>query len=123
IDLTVTFVDTLGIMRSGDTGSQLQVGLFSSGGVAPLQGAMNLNSGATFATGGAKNWQGFYGKDVTSGSGFVAARLPQTAANSSVQDLLFNNASSGVAFGSPLANVLASKASTTTFTQGSTNTF
>ena len=124
IDLTVTFVDTLGILRSGDAGSQLQVGLFNSGGVAPLQGQMNLNSGATFATGGAKGWQGFYGRDLTSGTGQIGARLPQTAASSSVQDLLFNNASSGVAFGSPVGNIIGTKSAVaTTLTQGTTNTF
>lgn len=124
IDLTVTFVDTLGILRSGDTGSQLQVGLFSSGGVAPLQGALNLNSGASFNSGGAKNWVGVYGKDVTAASGFIGVRLPQSAPNGSVQDLLFNNASANVAFGSPVAEQLASQPSVaTTLNQGTTNTF
>ena len=123
IDLTVTFVDTLGILRSGDTGSRLEIGLYNSGGVAPLQGALNLNSGAAFQTGGAKGWQGFLAQNTASISGnYVGVRNPQSAPNGSVQDLLFNNASQNVAFGNPLASVLANSTSATTLNQGTTNT-
>jgi hypothetical protein len=123
IDLTVTFVNTERVLTAGDAGSRLAIGLYNSGGVAPLQGQMLLNGGP-YATGGAKNWQGFLGQATTAGtSEYIGVRNPQTAANASVQDLLFNNATANVAFGSPLASILATSAATTTIATGSTNTF
>jgi hypothetical protein len=124
IDLTVTFVNTERVLTAGDAGSRLAIGLYNSGGVAPLQGQMNLNSGNSLALGGAKNWQGFLGQATTAGtSEYIGVRNPQTANSSSVQDLLFNNATANVAFSSPVASILASSAATTTIGTGTTNTF
>ncbi len=124
IDLTVTFVNTSHVLTAGDAGSRLDIGLYNSGGVAPLQGAMNLNSGSSFDSGGAAGWQGFYAEAQTaSAGGYVGVRLPQSAPNGSVQDLLFNNASSGVAFNNPPGEKLATTTGNATIAQGTTNTF
>jgi hypothetical protein len=123
IDLTVTFVNTSHVLTAGDTGSRLDIGLYSSGGVAPLQGAMNLNSGTSFDSGGAAGWQGMYAEARTATGASVGVRLPQSAPNGSVQDLLFNGASTGVAFGNPPGETLATSTSTASIGLGTTNTF
>ncbi len=123
VDLTVTYVDTLRILNSGDTSSQLDMGLFNSGLSGPQQGLTLYNS-VNSPTGGAKNWLGYSSKVIDTGTAQILARPAQTSATSAQnQELLFNNASSAQAYNSPTGLVVATKGSTlTTNAMGQTYT-
>ena len=84
-----------------------------------------LYNSTTSPTGGAQNWQGYAGSVFQGANSKVYARPKQTSATSAQnQELLFNAASSSQAYNSPQGGQLtgASKASTVSETQGSTNT-
>lgn len=103
----------------------LGLGLFNSGGVAPLSGLSNgqLASGlATFATGGVQNWRGYRTTLTTAstGPGFEA-RLAQTAANNTAQSLLIPGTSSSAPNVLSVGTVAAS-ADAAAFVDGQTYT-
>ena len=110
IDLEVVFINTSNIMSGLDTGnSSLLIGLFNSGGVAPNQGNIVLNTGNT--TGGTEDWIGYNARMLFSGSDQVYTRPAQTpnGSTSQNQDLMFNNASSSQAFNNPGATQIGSR--------------
>jgi hypothetical protein len=114
IQLTVIFTATANIMLTGNANSSLAIGLFNSGGVAPNQGVVALNTGNT--TGGSQNWTGLSSVVLeSSGSNKLLARSPQTAngTTSQNQDLLFNGASGSQTYNSPAATQVGSSKSDT----------
>ncbi len=113
ISLSVVFINTSNVLCGTDTGnSSILIGMFDSGGVAPNQGNIILNTGT--ATGGTQGWTGYAARMIWSGTAQVITRPAQTAngTTSQNQDLLFNNASSSQAFNSPGGTVIGSKGST-----------
>jgi hypothetical protein len=101
ITLTLVFTDTGNVLLAGaNTSSQIAIGLFNSGGSLPLTGAQ-LDAGSA-ATGGAAGYLGYIGRIFMNGNSSYLTRPAQSGgANSSDQDLIFNNASNGAAFGAP----------------------
>lgn len=121
VDLTLVFTDTLNVLLAGqNSSSQLTIGLYNSGGVLPLTGA-RLDA-AGFPTGGAAGYLGYIGRLMLNGNASIITRPVQSGgANSSDQDLLFNNAGGG-AFNSPTAAQIGTTTATgftTGLTQGS----
>jgi len=117
IDLNLVFTDTLNILLAGqNSSSQITIGLFNSGATLPLTGA-RLDA-AGFPTGGTAGYVGYIGRVMLNGNASVITRPVQSGgANSSDQDLLFNNAGGG-AFNSPTGASVGATA--TSFTGGLT---
>ena len=103
IALTVVFVDASNILGGVDTANAtLNVGLYNSGGVAPNQGHIVLNTGTS--SGGTEDWIGYIARIfLTPGNSSMLTRPAQTpnGTSSQNQDLLFSNASSSQAFNNP----------------------
>jgi hypothetical protein len=122
IDFILEFTDTYDV-TTGVSQNFLGIGLFNSGGVAPL--TTNENSGATgSATGGTQGWTGYFGQ--LAGFGATGAnssktwnRSAQTAAEGD-QTLLFESGSVTGGTGSPKATQLinGSAAGTLNLTNG-----
>ena len=125
IDLQITWVATSNVFSgAATTATQVALGLYNSGGSNPQQGTVLYNS-TTSPTGGAKSWEGYAGNAFQGSNSIVFARPQQTSATSAQnQELLFNAASGSQAYNSPQGGQLtgASKATTISETQGSTNT-
>jgi autotransporter-associated beta strand protein len=122
--ISVVFVNSNNILSGSDTAnSTINIGLFNSGGVAPNQGNITLNTGNT--TGGTQGWVGYIGRIFWSGNANILTRPAQTAngTTSQNQDALFSNASSTQAFNSPAGTGLGNTVSAVTLTNGSTYTF
>ena len=105
IKLTTTFT-------ASGLSNTLNVGLYNSGGSAPISGT-NLNNGqldddpGTFSTGGAEDWLGYAGRIPVEGSASVIFTRPaQTETSNEAQEVLFNNAGGG-AFDSPVGSNVA----------------
>lgn len=103
VNLTIVFNDTQNIFPAGSA-STLNVGLFNSGGSAPVTGVRLDASGS--GTGGAVGWNGYVGRIGGTGgaSTSIFTRAPQGAGitnpNQS-QDALFNGASGSSTFNNP----------------------
>jgi hypothetical protein len=132
IDVSMVFTNTAGILSgvNATANTTLNLGLFNSGGLAPVAGnlnnaGLNATAGSSFATGNTANWLGYSGKIVKgSGTAGIITRPLQNGAGtaSANQDLLFNNAGGG-AYNNPVgANVGTVSSSSTTLTAGSTYT-
>lgn len=120
ISLQLVFTDTSHVLLAGQNASaQLDIGLYNSGGVLPLTGS-RLDAG-TAATGGAAAYTGYISRFFLNGNANIINRPVQSGgANSSDQDLLFNNAGGG-AFNSPTATQIGTTTATgftTGLTQG-----
>jgi hypothetical protein len=118
IDMTITFTDTANILTSIEgANASLNVGLFNSGGVAPLLGQQ---LGPNIATsGGARGWNGYGAKIFASGAPQIFQRPPQTGPTN-LQDVLFDSQSNGGGFRSPSQSLVAQgSTATTTLTSGS----
>jgi hypothetical protein len=118
VDLNLVFTDTSNVLLSGqNASSQIDIGLFSSGGTLPLTG--NRLDLGTASTGGAAGYTGYIGRLYLNGNANIITRPAQSGGTlSSDQDLLFNNAGGG-AFFSPTGVQIGSTA-TTGFTTGLT---
>jgi len=125
VDLQITWVATSNVFSgAAGTATQVALGLYNSGGSAPQQGNVLFN-GTTSPTGGAQNWEGYYGNAFQGSNSKTVARPKQTSATSAQnQELLFGGASGTQAFNSPVGGQLTSgsKATTITETPGATNT-
>jgi hypothetical protein len=101
VELAITFTNTSGVCPGG--ASTLNIGLYNSGGVAPLSGGvlaisgLNGNSPSPYTNNGAQLWNGVVGLMNVGGNSQVNARPPQTGLGqtSANQDLLFNGAFTG----------------------------
>lgn len=123
IEVVATFVPTHVLTSASDN---FIVGLYNSGGSAPVSGLLNSglsNTLTNFATGGAKGWIGFNANLPISGTPRVLTRPAQTGANNTVQDVVVDSQSTSVGYSTP-AGVSASSitAFTTTWTNGLTYT-
>lgn len=100
INLTMTFTNSAGTLLAGGNKSVIDVGLFYSGGTAPLAGSLNaagLSTATTYAAGGCVGWQGYVASINYSGQASkIYTRPVQTGTTSANQDLLFSGAGSGL---------------------------
>jgi len=113
IDISVVFTNTGGSLLAGGTGSLLWIGLFNSGGSAPVPGALanaglTTTAGSPYATGNCANWQGYAAQISSGGTSRTYTRPLQNGPDttSANQELFGNNVGSG-AFKNPAATVLA----------------
>jgi pectin methylesterase-like acyl-CoA thioesterase len=100
INLTFPFTNSAGTLLAGGSGSVIDVGLFNSGGNAPLAGSLNgagLSGSTTYALGNCQNWQGYVASiNYNGASSSVYTRPVQTGTTSANQDLLFSGAGTGL---------------------------
>ncbi|HEY1716956.1 MAG TPA: hypothetical protein VGH42_01530 [Verrucomicrobiae bacterium] len=125
VDVTITFKDSSNVLlTSGNINSQMDIGLYYSGGVSPSQGG-NLSAG-TAATGGANGYVGYVGRIFLNGNANVITRPVQSGAgnNSSDQDLLFDGGSGNATYANPTGTSVGTTGSQslTGLTQGNTYT-
>jgi autotransporter-associated beta strand protein len=97
IELTYTFTDKYPIFQNGSaTSTALFLGLFNSGGVAPLYGTVLQNGGVYTSSqtsadlGGTKDWVGYSAQDYYGNGWRLYARPAQTTLNNLNQNLLYN---------------------------------
>jgi len=125
LELVATFIPTYVVTNSGDN---LIVGLFNSNTSAPVAGlgTSGLSSTlTTFASGGAKGWEGYNANiPLTGASVRMLTRAAQTAANNTVQDVLIDSQSTSVGYSSPVGVSFSSVtgSTATVFTNGATYT-
>jgi hypothetical protein len=100
INLTITFSNSAGTLLAGGSGSVIDVGLYYSGGSAPLAGSLNgagLSGATTFATLGCTNWQGYVAQvNYNGAASTIYTRPVQSGTTSANQDLLFSGAGTGL---------------------------
>jgi len=118
IDLRITLDDGANILTSIEgANASLNVGLFNSGGVAPLLGQQ---LGPNIATsGGATGWNGYGAKIFASGAPQIFQRPPQSGPTN-LQDVLFDGQSNGGGFRNPTQSVVAQGSTATTTLLGNT---
>ncbi len=126
IEFTVVFTNTSGTLLAGGTASALWMGLFNSGGFAPVAGGLNssgLNGTASsaFATNNCANWKGYVGQITSNGTSRIVTRPLQNGAGttSANQDLLGNNAGTGFYVNPAGAVLVAGAVQGITLTSGS----
>jgi len=94
LELTVTFLNASGLFaQAGHVG----LGLYNSGGTAPIAGGMNSTAvvGTTGVTGGAQGWRGYVARLAYSGGTHrIATRPAQTSTTGNNQDLITEGSSS-----------------------------
>lgn len=123
IEFTLTFTNTTQI--SGGTSSFLYMGLYNSGGTAPLPGvltnsALTTASGSPYATGGVQLWQGYVAKPAyNTANGNIVTRPMQNGpgTTSANQDLVANNVGGG-AYNNPAGVNLGTTLSSLTLAAG-----
>jgi hypothetical protein len=102
IEFTGTFTAASVLVHASDT---LGVGLFNSGGTAPIAGllASGLSSSITTqAAGGAKGWLGYDGYIAfTAGTSKLSTRAAQTSTNNTNQDVIVGSQSSSAGYSTP----------------------
>ena len=111
VDLTVAFTDTANILISGKLSSRLWIGLFNSGGVAPLTN-LQTDGLTNNYTGGTQLWQGYEAQLAPGGNTTKTYLRPQQNAAAGDQDLLGNNSSSGTTYGNPAGAQLSGTTAT-----------
>lgn len=118
IELTIVFTNTKGIFPALGTNT-LNIGLFNSGGVKPVQGVRLDSTGS--GTGGAVGWIGYVGR-IVSPNGPTASIYTRPAQGLGItnpnqsQDALFNGASSSSTYNNPQGATIAT--TTTQFAAG-----
>jgi autotransporter-associated beta strand protein len=120
IDITVVFTNTTGDLMVSDSSppnSAVWLGLYNSGGSAPLSGGvlavgsgtstLSTTAGSPYATGNCANWAGYFSQVASNGVSRILTRPVQNGAGttSANQELLGTGAGSGT-FGNPGAAVL-----------------
>jgi hypothetical protein len=123
IEFSLTFTNTTQI--SGGTSSFIYIGLYNSGGVAPLAGVLtnaglSTASGSPYATGGTQLWQGYVAKPAYSGvnANMFTRPMQNGAGTTSANQDLVASAVGGGAFNNPAGANLGTTASTLTLTAG-----
>ena len=119
IDFQLTFINTSNLVAG--TGSAVQIGLYDSGGVAPL---LNLSNNQTAQAGGAQNWQGIAGGFLVSGQTQKIYGRPAQLVTANANQELLGNGISGSTYQNPKGGQLsgASAVSTVANVDGSINT-
>ena len=126
INMTIVFTNSAGTLLAGGNGSVINVGLYNSGGVTPVPGALNssgLGTATTYVTGYCQNWQGYVAQLNYVGQANKTFTRPwQTGANNANQDLLYSGAGTGL-YNSPSGTQIGSTlTSAVTLTSGATYT-
>jgi pectin methylesterase-like acyl-CoA thioesterase len=122
INLTIVFTNSAGTLLAGGAKSVIDVGLYNSGGSAPLAGLLNtggFSTNTTYATGGCTNWQGYAASINYSGQACTIYTRPvQSGTNGGNQDLVFSGAGTGL-FNKPTGTQIGSSVtSAVTLTTG-----
>lgn len=125
IDLTFVFTNTTGTLLVGGTSSDIWLGLYNSGGSAPLPGnltnsGLSATAGSAYASGNCANWQGFAAQISSNGTTRLYTRPLQNGSGttSANQDLVGNGAGGG-AFNNPGGTTLSTYPTTAiTLTSG-----
>jgi pectin methylesterase-like acyl-CoA thioesterase len=122
INLTIVFTNSAGTLLAGGAKSVIDVGLYNSGGSAPLAGSLNaggFSTNTTYATGGCTNWQGYVASINYSGQACTIYTRPvQGGTNGGNQDLVFSGAGTGL-FNKPAGTQIGSSiTSAVTLTTG-----
>ena len=122
INLTMTFTNSAGTLLAGGVKSVIDVGLYYSGGTAPLAGSLNaagLSTATTFAAGGCVGWQGYVASINYSGQASkIYTRPVQTGTTSANQDLVFSGSGNGLYTAPTGAQIGSSVTSAVTLTTG-----
>ena len=132
IEVDIVFTNTGGSLLFGGAKSALWVGLYNSGGSAPLPGGVLANSGLTttagspYATGNCANWQGYVGGMCADNDNTQTRTRPiqnGSQTYSADQELLGNNISGGT-YNNPGGTAIetVSPTPTITLTSGATYT-
>ena len=123
IDFSMTFTNTAQIY-GGSSSSHFYIGLYNSGGAAPLAGVLtnaglSTTASSPYATGGAQLWQGYSGRVVYNSNSKISTRPMQngTGTTSANQDLVADNVGGG-AYNNPAGVNLGTSSSTLTITAG-----
>lgn len=126
INLQITFNDVSGVLAASGGSATLNVGLYNTGGVNPLDTlrSSGLSSATTYNRDGAQLWQGYMGRVFQSGTAGIYTRNQQNAVtdgtgndNNGNQDLLFNGAGTGT-YKNPAGTMLGTQSSTVGLTAG-----
>ena len=99
IQLTIVFTNTSGILPASPGSSQIGVGLFNSGNIAPfmpLPGGTNVSTGLTL-TDYTEKWQGYVGQIVSGSSKILTRPSMVGAANGWNLELVLSGSSSSTA--------------------------
>jgi autotransporter-associated beta strand protein len=107
VRLTVTFTNVAGLLT---VNGPLGFGLYNGSQVAPIAGGLNgtaLNSASDKASGGVKDWQGYWGQRLYTGEGSsrIVRRLAQTGADNRNQNLT-STGSSSQSYGNPAGSTV-----------------
>jgi hypothetical protein len=121
IDVVVVFTNTAGLLIVPT--STIWLGLYNSGGNAPVAGALAQSglttaSGSPYATGNCQNWLGYVAQMENGGSASRITTRPMqngSGTTSANQELCANNVGGG-AFVNPTATVIETAPNTPTFT-------
>ena len=102
IDFILEFTDTSGLLDGSlQKANELTMGLYDSGGSAPLPG--NIATLST-ASGGAQGWSGYYSQIVAGGQGSTSSKMwyrPIQNTGTGSQTLTINTGSFSGGFGTP----------------------
>jgi hypothetical protein len=101
VDYILEFTDTSGLLDgSAEKANELTMGLYDSGGSAPLPG----NLATLSAGGGAQGWSGYYSQIVAGGQGSTSSKMwyrPPQGNGVGSQTLTINTGSFSGGFGTP----------------------
>ncbi|HLP02834.1 MAG TPA: pectinesterase family protein [Opitutaceae bacterium] len=120
VEFSATFTDTAGLLMQP---GHLCLGLYESGGSAPIAGGLNgtaTSSSATAGTGGVRNWKGFVNRMFYTGaSNKIVTRPAQTGTgNSNTNQDLLTEGSSSQSYSNPTFTAITTAASTLSLTAG-----
>ena len=129
IEINVVFTNTANTIFNS-TSSALWVGLFNSGGSAPVAGGQLANSGlstatgSAFATGNCAGWQGYVSQVNSNGTSRTFVRPVQNGAGttSANQELVVNGFGSG-GFVNPASTTIATLTPNATFNVASSGAY
>jgi autotransporter-associated beta strand protein len=122
MQLTIVFTNRSGILPASAGASQLDIGLFNSGNIAPFKpfpGGTNVSTGLTVSD-YAQKWLGYVGQIVTGASKMMTRPSQASAADGWNQELVLSGSNTGTARNQ--ANVGATTTTAVTLTTGATYT-
>ncbi|HEU6447427.1 MAG TPA: autotransporter-associated beta strand repeat-containing protein [Verrucomicrobiae bacterium] len=118
VEIVVVFTNTTGSLLVSDSStpnSQVWIGLYDSGGNAPLSGgvlaggALNSSAGSPYATGNCANWQGYVAQVSSNGVSRIVTRPIQNGSGtaSANQDVIATTGAGSAGYNNPGASSIA----------------